>query len=251
MTPEAYIAAVKACPRVAWIENTNQLVRGYVIHRNGERITAISDLALTERKLIRWYAKESKDVLFPRCLDKGGKWSLEEEFFFGEIPPDTQLRAYFIAKHGYPQGLLDQLFPKRILKIAAAEWVGEQIKKQCAQKEAQYEVACLQREAQRKAEHEAQMRKRSYWTFLDGYAFERATAEVLRKHQFTAMVTRGSGDGGVDIEVTRNGLKGVVQCKAHINCAGPSVEFESPCLQTLKEAKSNKLVTFSDALAGA
>ena len=67
------------------------------------------------------------------------------------------------------------------------------------------------------------MRKRSYWTFLDGYAFERATAEVLRKHQFTALVTRGSGDGGVDIEVTRNGLKGVVQCKAHINCVGPSV----------------------------
>jgi HJR/Mrr/RecB family endonuclease len=66
-------------------------------------------------------------------------------------------------------------------------------------------------------------KKRSYWTFLDGYAFERATAEVLRKHQFTAMVTRGSSDGGVDLEVTRNGLRGVVQCKAHINCVGPSV----------------------------
>jgi hypothetical protein len=77
--------------------------------------------------------------------------------------------------------------------------------------------------AARKAAHDAEMRKRSYWAFLDGYEFERATAEVLRKHQFAAMVTRGSGDGGVDIEVTRNGLKGVVQCKAHINCVGPSV----------------------------
>jgi restriction system protein len=62
-----------------------------------------------------------------------------------------------------------------------------------------------------------------YWTLLDGYSFEQATAEVLRKHQFTALVTRGSGDGGIDIEVTRNGLQGVVQCKAHINCVGPSV----------------------------
>jgi hypothetical protein len=77
--------------------------------------------------------------------------------------------------------------------------------------------------AAREAAHEAELRKHSYWTFLDGYAFEQATAEVLRKHQFTAMVTRGSGDGGIDIEVTRNGLRGVVQCKAHINCVGPSV----------------------------
>jgi len=37
------------------------------------------------------------------------------------------------------------------------------------------------------------------------------------------MVTRGSGDGGIDINVSRNGLNGVVQCKAHINCVGPSV----------------------------
>jgi restriction system protein len=37
------------------------------------------------------------------------------------------------------------------------------------------------------------------------------------------MVTPGSADGGVDIEVTRNGLKGVVQCKAHVACVGPHV----------------------------
>ena len=73
------------------------------------------------------------------------------------------------------------------------------------------------------AAHEANLRKRSYWEFLDGYEFERATAEVMQKHQFTAVVTPGSGDGGVDIQVTRNGLKGVVQCKAHVDCVGPHV----------------------------
>jgi hypothetical protein len=77
--------------------------------------------------------------------------------------------------------------------------------------------------AARAAARDAELRKRSYWTLLDGYSFEQATAEVLRKHQFTALVTRGSGDGGIDIEVTRNGLRGVVQCKALINCVGPSV----------------------------
>lgn len=78
-------------------------------------------------------------------------------------------------------------------------------------------------EAARKAARDAELRKRSYWAFLNGYEFERATAEVLRKHQFTAMVTPGSADGGIDIEVTRNGLKGVVQCKAHVACVGPHV----------------------------
>jgi hypothetical protein len=77
------------------------------------------------------------------------------------------------------------------------------------------------------AVHEAEQailrKKRSYWEFLDGYAFERATAEVLNKHQFNPRVTSGSADGGIDIEVTRNGLKGVVQCKAHVACVGPHV----------------------------
>lgn len=78
-------------------------------------------------------------------------------------------------------------------------------------------------EAARKAARDAELRKHSYWAFLDGYAFERATAEVLSKHQFNAVVTPGSGDGGIDIEVTRNGLKGVVQCKAHVASVGPHV----------------------------
>jgi hypothetical protein len=85
------------------------------------------------------------------------------------------------------------------------------------------EAARAAEEAARKAAHDAEMRKRSYWAFLDGYAFERATAEVMQKHQFAAMVTPGSGDGGVDIQVTRNGLKGVVQCKAQSACVGPHV----------------------------
>jgi hypothetical protein len=78
-------------------------------------------------------------------------------------------------------------------------------------------------EAARAAARDAELRKRSYWEFLDGYAFERATAEVLQRHQFNPRVTRGSADGGVDIEVTRGGWKGVVQCKAHVACVGPHV----------------------------
>jgi restriction system protein len=77
--------------------------------------------------------------------------------------------------------------------------------------------------AARAAARDAELRKRSYWAFLDGYEFERATAEVLQRHQFNPRVTPGSADGGVDIEVNRSGLKGVVQCKAHVACVGPHV----------------------------
>ena len=78
------------------------------------------------------------------------------------------------------------------------------------------------------AAHEAELaeqailrQKRSYWERLNGYEFELATAEVLKRHQFNPRVTGGSADGGVDIEVTRAGHKGVVQCKAHVACVGP------------------------------
>jgi hypothetical protein len=91
-----------------------------------------------------------------------------------------------------------------------------------AEKAAQH-AASIAEAAARKAALEIEMRKRSYWSALDGWAFERSTADVLSKHQFNAVVTSGSGDGGIDIEVTRNGLKGIVQCKAHAAPVGPHV----------------------------
>lgn len=77
--------------------------------------------------------------------------------------------------------------------------------------------------AARAAARETERRKRSYWEFLDGYQFERATAKVLKRHQFNPRLTGGSADDGVDIEVTRGGWKGVVQCKADVACVGPHV----------------------------
>lgn len=63
--------------------------------------------------------------------------------------------------------------------------------------------------------------QRTYWESLNGYEFERATSEVLGRYDFHPRVTSGSRDGGIDIEVARAGLRGVVQCKAHIACVGP------------------------------
>src|SRR5207249_12067819 len=73
------------------------------------------------------------------------------------------------------------------------------------------------------AEQAVLRQKRSYWDRLNGYEFEIATAEVLERHQFNPKVTGGSADGGIDIEVIRDGQKGVVQCKAHVACVGPHI----------------------------
>jgi Predicted endonuclease distantly related to archaeal Holliday junction resolvase and Mrr-like restriction enzymes len=110
---------------------------------------------------------------------------------------------------------------KRASPSLKAYWQALQLYDQ--HKAAAEEVARKAAEAACKAARDVELRKRSYWAFLNGYEFERATAEVMQKHHFTAMVTPGSGDGGVDIQVTRNGLKGVVQCKAHVACVGPHV----------------------------
>ena len=85
------------------------------------------------------------------------------------------------------------------------------------------EIHQQEQAAAEEAAREAERRKHSYWAFLDGYEFERATADVLRRHQFKATVTRGSADGGVDIEIERSGYRGVVQCKAHVGCVGPHI----------------------------
>jgi len=117
----------------------------------------------------------------------------------------------------------------RLYAIVPGAVIAYQRKHLCAGLQAfeAFEEALRRHKLYEIAVYEAQQallkRKRSYWERLDGYEFERETAEVLKRYQFNPFVTRGSGDGGVDIEVTRNGLKGVVQCKAHVACVGPSV----------------------------
>jgi HJR/Mrr/RecB family endonuclease len=66
-------------------------------------------------------------------------------------------------------------------------------------------------------------KKREYWEALDGQQFEIETAKVLGLHRLNPTLTGGPADGGIDIEVNRDGVRGVVQCKAHTLPIGPHV----------------------------
>ena len=67
------------------------------------------------------------------------------------------------------------------------------------------------------------MRTLTYWDSLDGHQFEHEVASVFRGQGYNAVVTKGSGDGGVDVILTKNNERIAVQCKAHSNPVGPAV----------------------------
>ncbi len=65
-----------------------------------------------------------------------------------------------------------------------------------------------------------------YWMSLTGTEFEREMARVFRALGYRVKSTPSSGDGGVDLILTRSGKTIVVQCKAHKNPVGPAIARE-------------------------
>ncbi len=63
--------------------------------------------------------------------------------------------------------------------------------------------------------------ERQWWWTLDGWQFEQEVAKVFRLHGYKANVTKGSGDGGVDIILKKDGKTLIVQCKHYQNPLGP------------------------------
>ena len=61
----------------------------------------------------------------------------------------------------------------------------------------------------------------SWWWTLDGWQFEREVGLVFKRMGYKVEVTRGSGDGGVDIIMYKDGLKYIVQCKHYKRPLGP------------------------------
>lgn len=56
----------------------------------------------------------------------------------------------------------------------------------------------------------------SWWWTLDGWQFEEEVAKIFILYGYKATVTKGSGDGGVDIILKKDNYTAIVQCK-HYN----------------------------------
>lgn len=69
---------------------------------------------------------------------------------------------------------------------------------------------------QQEAERERKKRNQiNYWYSLNGWEFEEKVAELFSDLGYRTKVTKGSGDGGVDIIMYKNNLKYIVQCKRY------------------------------------
>lgn len=64
-------------------------------------------------------------------------------------------------------------------------------------------------------------KERQWWWTLDGWQFEQEVANVFRLNGYKAKVTKGSGDGGVDIILNKNSKTSIVQCKHYQNPVPP------------------------------
>jgi uncharacterized membrane protein len=75
--------------------------------------------------------------------------------------------------------------------------------------------------AKEKKEKEKKRKEYDYWMSIDPWDFENEIAELFSANGYRAKVTKGSGDGGIDIFLDKNGRKGIVQCKRFKTKVGP------------------------------
>jgi hypothetical protein len=108
---------------------------------------------------------------------------------------------------------------RKIDAYLAAIWKFVQLEEEERKRQAALEAEEKRRQAE--LQEEELRRKKDFWLELDGYQFERELARLFRKCGYKATETPGSGDSGVDIRLEKDGVKAVVQCKAHKRPIGP------------------------------
>ncbi|MEZ4357973.1 MAG: restriction endonuclease [Eubacteriales bacterium] len=85
-----------------------------------------------------------------------------------------------------------------------------------------YDLSCYEIELSRRIK----MREEEYWTKMEGHKFENEIAKLYNLHGYSVRVTKGSGDGGVDIIMNKDEQTYYVQCKNHSKPVSPATARE-------------------------
>lgn len=93
-------------------------------------------------------------------------------------------------------------------------------------------------------------KKRDFWTSLSGRQFEVEICKLFNKNGYEAKLCTQGGDGGIDIDLYKDGIHSVVQCKAHNSKIFPSVARDLFGTMTSKNVKQGYLVTLYGGTAG-
>ena len=65
--------------------------------------------------------------------------------------------------------------------------------------------------------------QKDFWKSLNGREFEKELANIYDMKGYTVELTPPSGDQGIDIVLHKQGIKKIVQCKAHSKPVGPAI----------------------------
>lgn len=87
---------------------------------------------------------------------------------------------------------------------------------------------------------EKRRQEESFWSGLSGRAFEKEFAGLLRKKGYKAKATKSSGDDGIDVVGSKDGVPLVVQCKAWKHTVSPSTVREFIGAWTMHNGKSGE-----------
>lgn len=82
-----------------------------------------------------------------------------------------------------------------------------------------------------------------HWKSLSGKDFERELSNLFSSQGYIVELTPSSGDQGIDIVLRKEGIKIIVQCKAHANPVGPAVVRD--LYGTLIASKANSAILAS------
>mgnify|MGYP002903174013 FL=1 len=86
---------------------------------------------------------------------------------------------------------------------------------------------------------------------LDGFSFEHLLGNLFKQMNYTVEVTRGSGDQGADIVISKMGRKTVVQAKCYLNNVSNKAVQEVVAAMKYYNAESGMVVTNSYYTKGA
>ena len=82
-------------------------------------------------------------------------------------------------------------------------------------------------------------RQEGWWYKLSGWQFEEEFSKLIKERGYNIELTKGSGDGGIDLIARKDGRKIIIQCKKWKNQVGPAPVRE---LQGVREPEEDAWV---------
>jgi restriction system protein len=101
-------------------------------------------------------------------------------------------------------------------------------------------VSRIRREEERRA-----LKTKEDWQRLTPAGFEQHVADLFKARGYQAKVCGGTADGGIDIEVSHNSIRGIVQCKRYSKHVGVKAIREFSAVASRANAGEAFFVTSS------